>query len=364
MKKILIVDDSSVIRHLLRSIVNDEDDMIVAEVAHDGEEALDKLQASTFDLVVLDIEMPRLDGLETLKRIRRKDRRLPVIMFSTLTAHGAAATLDALALGASDYATKPEASSIGEAVTTIRSQLVPKIRALVGSNRQFSDARAARPRRQRRPTRRQGRFEVVVIGVSTGGPNALAEVVPALPERMPVPTLIVQHMPPVFTKLLAERLDQRSAVKVTEAESGVVPQPGEVWIAPGGRHLVVSGTRGSLVLETTEDPPENSCRPAADVLFRSAATVCGSGVLAVVLTGMGQDGMEGARAVQQAGGSVMAQDAESSIVWGMPGHVVEAGLADQVLPLSEVAETIVEQCGASGGVALAAGRSSRGGNGS
>ena len=343
-KRILVVDDSAVIRHLLRAIIDGESDMHVADVAHDGAEALDKLAAAGFDLVILDIEMPRLNGLEALKRIRRSKPQLPVIMFSTLTDHGASATLDALALGASDYATKPEAHSIGDAITTIRSQLLPKIRALAPGAEQTSVSSAVRAVKRQRRAKHAGRVEVVVVGVSTGGPNALAEVIPALPEDLPAPVLVVQHMPPMFTKLLAERLDHRSAVKVAEAVPGAVPKPGEVWIAPGGRHLVVSGRRGAHELATTDDPPENSCRPAADVLFRSAASVYGAAVMAVVLTGMGQDGMRGAEKVHDAGGIVVAQDAETSVVWGMPGHVVEAGLADEVLPLTEIADAIVARC--------------------
>jgi two-component system chemotaxis response regulator CheB len=183
----------------------------------------------------------------------------------------------------------------------------------------------------------------VVIGTSTGGPNALAQIVPALPADLPVPVLLVQHMPPIFTKMMAERLDKQSAISVQEVEPGVVPEPGHVYIAAGGSHMVVSRSQHEISIDLDDGPPENSCKPAVDVLFRSAAALWGSGLLAVVLTGMGQDGLVGAKAITAAGGSVIAQDEASSVVWGMPGAVVKAGLASDVVALDDVAGAIVRR---------------------
>jgi two-component system chemotaxis response regulator CheB len=185
----------------------------------------------------------------------------------------------------------------------------------------------------------------LVIGVSTGGPNALADLLPALPASFPVPVLIVQHMPPLFTRLLAERLDARCALKVKEGKSGEAVPPGTIYLAPGDWHMVVDGTRADPRIALHQGPPENSCRPAADVLFRSVAATYGSGTLGVVLTGMGRDGLRGAERIVEAGGRLLVQDEATSVVWGMPGFVAEAGLAEEVLPLGEIAAAILRRVG-------------------
>jgi two-component system chemotaxis response regulator CheB len=322
----------------------------VVASATNGRLGLAKLGATRPDVVTLDIEMPELDGLGTLAELRPRWPRLPVIMFSTLTERGAEATLEALALGASDYVTKPTGlHNAAEAMAAVQAQLVPRIRALHG-RRQLSrmpssaaTAAAAVPTRPavKAPVRpADARIDVVAIGVSTGGPNALAELLPALPPGFPVPVVIVQHMPPVFTRMLADRLDSRCAVGVVEAGGGEVLAPGRVHIAAGGRHLTVARQGTSVVTVANDDPPLHSCRPAVDVLFRSVADVYGSGVLAVVLTGMGQDGLAGVETIRVGGGQVLAQDEASSVVWGMPGFVAKAGLADAVLPLDAIAADI------------------------
>lgn len=353
--RILITDDSVVIRRLLSRIIEDEPDLEVAGVAQNGRIALSKLDRIKPDLVLLDIEMPEMNGLETLEELRKTHPRLPVIMFSTLTRRGAASTLDALSLGASDYLTKPETTGgITEAMQVVRSQLVPKIKALCGitssgktpptrGTSTSPSPRPAPPAPRPRPAgpRTFHPIRIVVIGISTGGPNALMQLVPQLPERFPVPILVVQHMPPMFTRLLAERLNSKSAVTVQEGFEGAQIKPGEVWIAPGDYHMTVVRRDKLPVLRLNQDPQENSCRPAADVLFRSAAEAYGGGTLALVMTGMGQDGFRGACVVRDEGGIVLAQDEASSVVWGMPGFVARADLAEEVRPLDELASTLV-----------------------
>jgi two-component system chemotaxis response regulator CheB len=226
----------------------------------------------------------------------------------------------------------------------IREQLIPKVKALCGRAAAAvpppAAAAAVRPVMSR-PLPATGRVEAVVIGVSTGGPNALAEVLPTLPGNLPVPVLIVQHMPPIFTRLLAARLDAQSAIHIAEGAEGDKVEPGGAWLAPGDYHMELMRDGPGVQPHLQQGPPENSCRPAVDVLFRSAAALYGSGVLAVVLTGMGQDGLRGSEAVREAGGQVIAQDEATSVVWGMPGFVARAGLADRVLPLAEVGPEIV-----------------------
>lgn len=336
--RVLVVDDSVVIRRLVSDVLSADADIEVVGTAANGRIALEKLDALRPDAVTLDIEMPVLDGLGTLRELRRSHSRLPVVMFSTLTQRGGIATLEALALGASDYVTKPSnVGSANQAMENVREQLIPKIKALCGRRTIVAPPRSAPAPRPNRPSKR---VELLAIGCSTGGPEALERVLPLLPATFPVPVVVVQHMPPMFTGLLAARLNNRCALEVVEAAEGDVLRPGRVLIAPGGRHLVLRRSGGRTVVELNDDPPENFCRPAVDPMFRTAAEVYGPGVLATVLTGMGTDGRKGAEAVRSSGGSVLAQDAASSVVWGMPGAVVEAGLADQVLPLASVATGI------------------------
>src|SRR5262245_26721677 len=307
-----------------------------------------KIEQLRPDLVTLDIEMPVMNGLETLRAIRALYPRLPVIMFSTLTARGAMATLDALAAGASDYVTKP--ANVGSAtasVHTIREQLVPRIHVLGGKGKPPVPGRAAAapataaPAMAPRPARAPRTPKIIAIGASTGGPDALTRIVGTLPADLPVPVLVVQHMPPVFTKMFAERLERQSAVRVVEAAGGETLQPGVVYVAPGDRHLLVVQRGADVVTRLNDAPPENSCRPAVDVLFRSVARIYGPAAVAAVLTGMGQDGRRGAAELHAAGAEVVAQDEESSVVWGMPGAVVNNGLAHTVLPLDEVAQHLI-----------------------
>ena len=350
---VLVVDDSVVIRRLVTTVLEDDDEISVVGTAASGRIALSKLSQVAPDCVTLDMEMPDLDGLGTLRELRKTHPRLPVIMFSTLTERGAGATLDALALGANDYVCKPaNVGSVPQAIASVRDQLVPKIKALcptqAGAARlQAADRRTASAVRRTpvavgtasapAPT---GRVDLVAIGSSTGGPDALTSLLPQLPASFPVPVVIVQHMPPVFTRMFAQRLDGKCALQVKEAEDGDLVRPGRVLIAPGDRHMELARVGASVVARLTSAPPENFCRPAVDVLFRSAAHLHGASVLSVVLTGMGADGARGAEVLRRAGAEVVVQDEASSVVWGMPGAVVSAGLAHRVLPLSAVAQDV------------------------
>jgi two-component system, chemotaxis family, protein-glutamate methylesterase/glutaminase len=343
--RILVVDDSIVVRKLLSETLSGDPALEVVATASNGRIALAKIPMLKPDLITLDIEMPVMNGLETLVALRKLYPKLPVIMFSTVTEHGAAATLDALSLGASDYATKPgNSGSPAAAIERIRSELIPKIKALCGLivPLKFLPSPGCRPAVKAR-VRTHPQIEIVAIGTSTGGPNALAEVLPRIPKDFPVPVVVVQHMPPIFTRLLAERLSRRSVIPVEEGRAGVVLSPGHVWIAPGNFHMQVIGAGAGLRLDVNQGPAENSCRPAVDVLFRSVAAACGASVLGVVMTGMGTDGVLGAQNIRDAGGAVIIQDEASSVVWGMPGLVQASGLADAAYPVDQLATEITRR---------------------
>ncbi len=348
--RILIVDDSAVMRSLLRTVIGAESELEVAGTASDGEEALIAIETLCPDLVLLDVEMPKMDGLVTLKMLRSRDHRMPVIMCSSLTQRGARVTIEALAGGASDYIAKPSGQASREAaIQTLAHDLIPKIRALATARLALSDSLP--PMTLGTPLAKHARLPlissaptVLLIGVSTGGPAALDILLPALPATFPLPVLVVQHMPELFTGLLAARLDHSCRLRVGEGAEGDFVQPGHIYFARGNWHMEVLRARAPRLTPTlhlTQAEPENHCRPAVDVLFRSAAAVYGSGVLAVVLTGMGSDGLAGARVVHTQGGSVLAQDQATSAVWGMPAAVANAGLAHRVLPLNAIAPEIL-----------------------
>ncbi len=279
--------------------------------------------------------------MEALVEIRKLYAKLPVIMFSALTERGATITLEALARGASDYVAKPSSSETAErSQERVRKELLRKIKALCAGH-------TPRPQPGFAPTAVSGRplprIDVIAIGTSTGGPGALSELIPQFSADLPVPIVIVQHMPPLFTRLLAERLDALAPLEVREAKEGQKLRRGQVWIAPGDQHMTVTRKGTDFLLNLNRDPQENSCRPAVDVLFRSVAQTYGANVLAIVLTGMGTDGTQGAAVIREAGGEVIVQDEESSVVWGMPGSVVAASLADRVFPLRGIAPEVLRR---------------------
>lgn len=387
--RVLIVDDSAVMRSLLRSVISSDPHLEVAGTATDGASALLAVESLHPDLILLDVEMPVMDGLSTLRQMRTRGIRVPVIVCSSLTQRGARITIEALANGAADYVAKPSSQPSREsAVQALAQDLIPKILALIPGTAAVPDPRLSRgsvfpfngpqpsitsqgapvwpgPPRSIAPPAIPGGAppaptlppasaappSVVLVGVSTGGPAALDVILPELPATFSVPILIVQHMPELFTRLLAERLNSRCALHVHEAVSGEPVYPGHVYIAQGGRHmeLVPSPSAPSdipaAIIRLTQDEPVNHCRPAVDILFRSAASIYGPRILAIVLTGMGYDGLAGSRLIRERGGSVLAQDQATSAVWGMPGAVAQAGLAQRLLPLNAIASEILRLTG-------------------
>ncbi len=409
--RVLVVDDSAVIRRAISSLLGEDPAIEVVGQAANGEIAIQKIKELAPDVITLDVEMPVLDGLDTLRRFKAEGIQVPVIMCSTLTERGGMATLDALSLGAACYVTKPKTSaSVAESIDALRQELLPKVKAL-GHRRPSArtlpvrsaprtpteptvtsaglptappsslrspgpSSRDAAPQTASRPTlhgsaraplhpqppqppqatpqnappfqlaaapRFPTAVKIVLIGVSTGGPNALAKLLPALPANFPVPVLVVQHMPPIFTKLVADRINTQSQLTVKEAAEGDLITPGTVLLAPGDFHMTVDAHASPPRIRLTQDPPENFCRPAVDELFRSAIPVYGPGILAVVLTGMGSDGSSACEAVKQSGGRILVQDEATSVVWGMPGSVAEKGLAEAVLPLEQIAPEILKR---------------------
>lgn len=345
--RVMICDDSAVMRRILTTVLSGEADLDVAYAAQHGRDVLDNLDKVSPDIVVLDVEMPVMDGIQTVAAIRRKSPSLPIVMFSSLTSRGADATFDALSAGANDFATKP--SGVGHlnmAVEIVKRELVEKIRGLAKARRRMAGIVGGRaiPRELPRRTRTNLAVpSVIAVGVSTGGPKVLHDILANLPGDLDVPIVVVQHMPSVFTGLLAERLNSVSKLQVREAEDGEALRPGCVWIARGDWHLEIVGSGFSHRLSLNQQPHENSVRPAVDPLFRSVARQFRDRVLGIVLTGMGKDGLEGSRAIRNAGGLIFAQDQSSSAVWGMPRQVVEADLADAVLPANQIAGEIVRR---------------------
>ena len=347
--KVLIVDDSAVARRLLSDTISADPTLKVVGTAVDGQSALRQLEQLKPDIITLDVEMPGLSGIDTVKEIRKLSARIPIIMFSSLTELGSVATLEALTAGASDYVTKPTgAANLAESKERITRDLVSKIKVLCklpGSSSTTKTIPLLKSQLNRGATGRikEQEFQIIAIGCSTGGPTALAEIIPMLPGNFPIPVVITQHMPPVFTKSLANRLAQLSKLSVCEAADGMQIKPGNVYIAPGDLHLEVRKSDRGVILYTHKGPLENSCRPAVDVMFRSLPEIYGGRILGVILTGMGQDGLLGARRIVDAGGTIVAQDEPTSVVWGMPGAVVNDGLTDCILPLKSIAADVVSR---------------------
>jgi len=353
--RVMVVDDAIVARRLLTRWIGAEPDMMVAACLCTGREAVDQIEASDPDVVVLDVDMPELDGISALPLLLKKKHDLVVIMASTLTRRSAEISLKALSLGAADYVPKPEAAPDAAMSALFHRELIEKIRAfgcrgrsLAGEWRKPADAvQSAVRKAESSPPRESAGFilrpfartqpQALLIGSSTGGPQALSTLIGDIAATMVrAPVLVTQHMPPTFTTVLAEHLARISGRRVHEAEHGEAVTAGNVYVAPGGRHMRVARHNGSPVIALGDDPPVNFCRPAVDPLLASAAEVWGSGSLGLVLTGMGSDGTQGASKIAAAGGSVIAQDEATSVVWGMPRSVAQAGLCSAVLPLGQI----------------------------
>ena len=351
--RVLVVDDSAVARRIVTAGVKAIEGCEVMATAVNGNDALEKIAQKRPDVVTLDVEMPDLDGIETVRAIRKKYPELPVIMLSSVTTSGAKATIDALVAGADDYIAKPTSvANIGAAIETLRDGLGPKLRAVTSRRRRRRKVASVRElpkpavRRAIASSRASGKApELLAIGSSTGGPAALATLFEALPPSMSAPIVVAQHMPPKFTALLAERLSTLTHYEVREGLDGAELKPGEAWIAPGGFHMILERSKNGLMLSLHEGPAVHHCRPAVDVLFESVASAAGQECLAVVLTGLGMDGVEGTRAIVAAGGSAIVQDKSTSVVWGMPGHVAKAGLAQAQVPIEQMAEEISSRFG-------------------
>jgi two-component system, chemotaxis family, protein-glutamate methylesterase/glutaminase len=363
--KILIVDDTAVYRRILTEVVDSFQFDCEVAACPSGRLALNRLDQAPADLVLLDVEMPDMSGLETLRVIRARHPATSVIMISGTTSAAASYTVEALALGALEFVSKPEGTDAEASRAELRDILRPLVRHVqTRANLRMASAATPVPEparpvavppeppppppHPRRHAPAPTRFDVLGIGVSTGGPNALGELIPALPANLRVPVLIVQHMPPLFTASLAEHLNRTSKVPVHEAVEGEPVLPGKVYIAPGGKHMVLRRSRDGdqAIIGLNENPPENSCRPSVDVLFRSMAAHYNGNILAVVMTGMGSDGCEGVRALKRAGCHCLTQSEATCVVYGMPMVVDEAGLSDERVPLPLLAARISSLVGA------------------
>jgi two-component system, chemotaxis family, protein-glutamate methylesterase/glutaminase len=355
--RVLVVDDSTLFRKIVRDAIGREPGIEVVGSAANGRLALEKIDELRPDVITLDLEMPEIDGLEVLRRLQTRPVPPSVVMISALTSTGATLTARALRLGAFDFVLKPQGDSLEENLLRLRAELPHKLRLAAEARAKSSAVATSIPESSQQAGAAATRMlscsaeilappsfapEIIAIGVSTGGPAALAEVLPKLPANFPLPVVVVQHMPPLFTRSLAEELDRMCRVHVHEAAGDEPLVAGEVFIAPGGRQMkVVQGANGPQIA-LTDDLPEKSCKPSVDYLFRSLAELYGSKVLALVMTGMGDDGMLGCQILKRAAARVVAQDEASCVVFGMPRRVVEAGLADVVCPLRLLHEAIFQ----------------------
>jgi len=353
--RVLVVDDTVVFRRIVSDALAGVPGVEVVGTASNGKLAMSRIAALRPDLVTLDIEMPEMNGIEVLEAIGAAGIKAGVIMLSSLTVRGGEMTIRALELGAFDFLTKPEGGTAAENLIQLRGRLRPMIQAFerrreirsilrgnpsarLGPTAPVAPATVAAPGR----TLRRTGPAMVLIGVSTGGPGALAKVIPALPADLGAPVFIVQHMPAMFTQPLAASLNKASAIRVKEAEEGEMAQPNCAYIAPGGRQMKLApGPKGEVILRISDDPPENGCRPAVDYLFRSAALHFPGRSVAAILTGMGNDGTEGLRLLKRGGCLAIAQDEASCVVFGMPKEAIQAGVVDAVAPLDMIAGAIL-----------------------
>lgn len=347
--RVLVVDDSAIIRGFISRWLDQENDIAVVGTAANGQMALKALKSVDAELVILDIEMPVMDGMEALPELIRMDPDVRVIMASTLTRRGADISLRALRSGASDYIPKPESARDSQASDAFRKELISKIRALGIARRQ--KRREALPESKditlppqvRSVSLRKAsayRPSIIAIGASTGGPQALCKFFADIRHFLTVPVLVTQHMPKTFTPILAEHIARAAQKPAAEAEDGEILKTGHIYVAPGGWHMGIEARGGGHIIRLNQEAPEHFCRPSVNPLFRTVSDCFGRRALAVMLTGMGSDGREGAEEIVENGGTLIAQDKQSSVVWGMPGTVAEAGLCAAVLPLGDLGPTI------------------------
>jgi two-component system chemotaxis response regulator CheB len=350
--KLLIVDDSRIFRSAIEESLKGADDVEVIGSVWNGVKAMEFIGSNRPDVVTLDVEMPDMDGLETLKAIQKvnaSDRTMKpigVIMVSSHTKKGADTTIKALEMGAFDFISKAEGKDLKESMELLRSQLLVKIRHFAA--KRISLYIAEPPTRDVQlppqvPSKKpvSSRIKVIVIGVSTGGPRAMAEMLPSLCELVDLPICVVQHMPATFTESLAKSLNAACLHTVMEGKDNEVIQDKHVYIAPGGKHMLFKKSDQTVSIVVNDLPPEKGCKPSVDILFRSAATVYGKDVIGIILTGMGVDGTKGAAALKRAGASIIVQDEKTSVVWGMPGSVEASGNVDMVLPLNRIPQAVV-----------------------
>ncbi|HVY90861.1 MAG TPA: chemotaxis-specific protein-glutamate methyltransferase CheB [Hyphomonadaceae bacterium] len=330
--RVLLADDSAIVRGFVRRWIDEDARIELVKACSDGAQAVTEAAACKPDVIVLDIEMPNLDGLSALPQLRKAAPDARIVMASTLTTSGAAATVKALALGASDFIAKPDANAMGS-VANYRRDLIEKIVAL--GERNSAPSRAADIRLRARPAITT-QPAAMLVAASTGGPNALPAFLAPVARRIEAPILIVQHMPAAFTPIFAEKLTNAAGKLCREAKDGDLLAPGSIYLAPGDHHMRIARCPAGRMIHLDKGEPVNFCRPAADPLFESAVAAFGSRLLAVVLTGMGHDGRDGAGKVVEAGGRVIVQDEASSVVWGMPGAVALAGHAEAVRPLKDL----------------------------
>ncbi|HEY0984626.1 chemotaxis-specific protein-glutamate methyltransferase CheB [Schlesneria sp.] len=349
--KILIVDDSRIFRSVIEEALSGRDDVRVVGSVWNGEKAVEFARASLPDFVTLDIEMPGMGGIATLRALRElaqnRERTIGILLVSLHTKRDAAITVEGLEEGAFDFISKPTGPDTLANAASLKEQLLEKIKAF-RSRRKVSPALKALRDKKPATQKNESRFRAIVIGSSTGGPEAIARLLPVLTPGCRVPIFLVQHLPENFTHYFATSLARRCGTEIVEATEGTIPRPGVVYVAQGGKHLILTRQDQRVVMSFCDSPPENGCRPSVDVLFRSAAAVYGGSVLAVILTGMGTDGALGAITLKRMGAHVIVQDEESSIVWGMPGSVVAANAADEVLPIEDIGPALRAHLGIEG----------------
>ncbi|MDH5559911.1 MAG: chemotaxis-specific protein-glutamate methyltransferase CheB [Deltaproteobacteria bacterium] len=347
--KIMVVDDTITYRQILSNVVETLDGAELAATASSGKTALMKIPSIKPHLIFLDIMMPEMDGIETLHAIKKDYPMIQIVMVSGFDLENAKATLQSLEDGALDFIPKPVVENMEAGIRQLQTSLQPLVdlvRSKVFKDLKISPVIIPKPVIEITKAERkklEGPINLVLIGISTGGPNALHKLFELMQTRLTCPVMIVQHMPPMFTKSLAERLNSVSPMEIIEAENEDILTEGRVYIAPGGKHMVVRGkTDGSMRIGITDAPPVNHCKPAVDVLFRSVAGIKNANPLSVIMTGMGRDGTEGIKTLRRKGTYCLIQDEKTSVVWGMPGSVYEADCADEILPLEKIADRIIQ----------------------